>query len=819
MASPAESLKGMRELERIAGVTYTVTLAEAKEIIKTFYRRGPKNVPAIFLWSCQGVGKHVTKDTLIVTENGVTRIKKVIDRYVKKPIHNPGFNECTQMVNIQSFDGSRVVDKFSICTEPTVELETECGYKIKCAAEHLLLGVDGAFKFKYAKDYKPGDWVVIAPIYVKHGEKFLSEDAAYLLGYFIGDGSFSGGDLMFAVSPPEIASRQARKIEKVFGVKPRIQRFSDKNMVNLRLNKKYDNLIEPLGITKNKSKGSGVKTGKKIDRRFWDTILGAADTIRIAFIRGFMDSDGGFGSHTSMDITQKDRTIVENLQKILLTLGVYSRIITKKKKYNGEYRKYYKLVVEGPEAVKFAKLLDFLEVPHKNEQLQKIKSVTYSRLRDRMPRYRFLPPEFREIAYWDASAYLQSNGMVRPRKFWKDLQSDLYHGKYLGPGRVSIEHINKVFEKYGIEIRMEIPENFYFDRVKSVRECGIEQVYDPSVNTQYERERNYWSDGFISHNSSAVRQCAHELGIGFIDLRLSQIDPTDLKGFPSIGAGEVRWIPPSFLPRSGSGILFLDELNLAPPAVQAAAYQLLLDRAVGDYKLPDGWLIVAAGNPETISPYIYEMAPPLANRLVHIVVRVDLETWKQWAYRAGIDPSIIGFLSKNPDLLWKFDPTKPAKAYPTPRSWEFVSKILSSGLTGSELQAAIFGAIGEDTGRQFLTFLELERELPDPIQVIQGKVKPTPEKIDVLYYLITRCVAMLPRIDVGIPIQEAVDNLVAYANYLYKYAKDTGKIPVAISILLIRDLIDAGFENYLMESKELDKCLETGPCSRILKTY
>ena len=78
---------------------------------------------------------------------------------------------------------------------------------------------------------------------------------------------------------------------------------------------------------------------------------------------------------------------------------------------------------------------------------------------------------------------------------------------------------------------------------------------------------------------------------------------------------------------------------------------------------------------------------------------------------------------------------------------------------------------------------------------------------------------MLPRIDVGIPIQEAVDNLVAYANYLYKYAKDTGKIPVAISILLIRDLIDAGFENYLMESKELDKCLETGPCSRILKTY
>jgi len=321
--------------------------------------------------------------------------------------------------------------------------------------------------------------------------------------------------------------------------------------------------------------------------------------------------------------------------------------------------------------------------------------------------------------------------------------------------------------------------------------------------------------------SSSVRQCAHELGIEFIDLRLSQLDPTDLRGLPSIATGEVKWVPPSFLPRFGKGILFLDELNLAPPAVQAAGYELLLDRRVGEYELPEGWMIVAAGNQEELSPYIYEMAPPLANRMVHLVVKLDLDIWKEWAYRAGIDTSIIAFLTKNPQYLFYYDPTKPVKAYPTPRSWEFVSRILGSGLVGAELEAAVFGTIGQAVGIEFLTFRRLQEEMPDPLKVIRGEEKPIiTGKPDVMYLLITSCVAWIPRLPPEISVQKAVDNLIDYANYLYKYGKEQGRTEfVATSVVLIRDMVDAGFDDYLIKSEKMEECVETGPCSETLKTF
>ena len=147
--------------------------------------------------------------------------------------------------------------------------------------------------------------------------------------------------------------------------------------------------------------------------------------------------------------------------------------------------------------------------------------------------------------------------------------------------------------------------------------------------------------------SSIVKQIAKEKNIGFIDLRLALMDPTDLKGIPFYekDSHTALWAPPAFLPREGEGILFLDELNTAAPSVQASAYQLILDRRVGEYELPDGWAIVSAGNREGDRGVTYRMPAPLANRFVHFEMDVDVDDWRFWAYKIELDERIISYIT------------------------------------------------------------------------------------------------------------------------------------------------------------------------------
>jgi MoxR-like ATPase len=171
--------------------------------------------------------------------------------------------------------------------------------------------------------------------------------------------------------------------------------------------------------------------------------------------------------------------------------------------------------------------------------------------------------------------------------------------------------------------------------------------------------------------SSIVKQIADAKGIGFIDLRLALMDPTDLKGIPFYDKDShtALWAPPAFLPRDESGILFLDELNSAAPSVQASAYQLILDRKVGEYELPDGWAIVAAGNREGDRGVTYKMPLPLANRFVHLEMEVNVDDWKQWAYAKGIDNRVISYISYKSEHLFTFDASSDTKSFATPRSW------------------------------------------------------------------------------------------------------------------------------------------------------
>lgn len=238
--------------------------------------------------------------------------------------------------------------------------------------------------------------------------------------------------------------------------------------------------------------------------------------------------------------------------------------------------------------------------------------------------------------------------------------------------------------------------------------------------------------------SAVCRQLTEEEKIGFIDFRLTLMDPTDLRGIPVPKSGRAKWLPPSALPTEGRGILFLDELNLAPPLVQSAAYQLILDGKIGEYILPAGWIIVAAGNAVGHGAHIYKMSAPLRNRFIQLDFEENIEDWLEWAVQNKIAEEVIEFLNYQPQYLFQFDPQRDDKAFPTPRSWEFVSKILKNkeGLDEKLKEPALEGTIGRGTLLVFKAYIALKEKLPSIEEILAGKKVPPPATIDVTCALV-----------------------------------------------------------------------------------
>lgn len=260
--------------------------------------------------------------------------------------------------------------------------------------------------------------------------------------------------------------------------------------------------------------------------------------------------------------------------------------------------------------------------------------------------------------------------------------------------------------------------------------------------------------------SSIVKQIAKNRGIGFIDLRLALMDPTDLKGIPFYDkeSHTALWAPPAFLPREGEGILFLDELNSAAPSVQASAYQLILDRRVGEYELPDGWAIVAAGNREGDRGVTYRMPSPLANRFVHFEMDVHVEDWRLWAYKNALDDRVVSYISYKNEHLFTFDAKSDAKSFATPRSWEYVNSVLKSSVSENLLLETIGGAVGRDVAVSFLAFCKVMNRLPDIKGILESGIAEYSDEVDVLYALSTGLVsAYLKERD-----DEKLENLLRY---------------------------------------------------------
>lgn len=228
--------------------------------------------------------------------------------------------------------------------------------------------------------------------------------------------------------------------------------------------------------------------------------------------------------------------------------------------------------------------------------------------------------------------------------------------------------------------------------------------------------------------SSIVRQVGDAFDYPLYDVRWGQMSPMDVRGVPVPNhiTKQTEFFPPSFWPCKGPGIIFLDEFNMATPVMMGLGQQLLLDRQFGDYKVPDGILIWAAGNRKTDAAAVNTIPGPVQNRVAHYEVSHDLESWKIWAYRKEVETSIIGFLDFRSELLHK--PNKESMAWPSPRTWEMADKRLKAGMN-------IEPAVGSGAASEFTAYKAILKELPniDLIARGQGKTVKMPDEPSLKY--------------------------------------------------------------------------------------
>jgi MoxR-like ATPase len=295
--------------------------------------------------------------------------------------------------------------------------------------------------------------------------------------------------------------------------------------------------------------------------------------------------------------------------------------------------------------------------------------------------------------------------------------------------------------------------------------------------------------------SAIVAQLAAERGLQLVDIRAPLLDPTDLRGIPAVVGDRAEWFAPSFLPRADAppGVLFFDELNAATPIVQASLYQLVLDRRIGDYRLPDGWHIVAAGNREEDRSVVFRMPSALANRFVHLEFDPAFDDWREWAVRRQLNPMIVAFLSLRRELLHK--PGGTERAFPTPRSWEIAADIIDAFGQGVASDEALVGTVGKGAAIELMKFLQSELTSVDIDALLAApETAPIPTKISSLYVLVS---------NIGRRGKEESVRLVV--------GKLLGRLPIEFATVLAKDLLrewpafvrDAHFKTFVATNKEI----------------
>ena len=299
--------------------------------------------------------------------------------------------------------------------------------------------------------------------------------------------------------------------------------------------------------------------------------------------------------------------------------------------------------------------------------------------------------------------------------------------------------------------------------------------------------------------SQGIRQMADTLRketgkkVSITDVRLLLFNPVDLRGIPAANADRTLavWLRPKIFDLNPSkeyiNILFLDEITACPPSVQAAAYQLTLDRKVGEHALPDNTIVICAGTRTNDRSVAYNMPRALANRLCHLEIVSDSDRWLEWAVKQSLHPYIVGFVSFHREHLMRFAADNDDLAFATPRSWEMVSSILKLNDNVAQVFDMVSGCIGQGVALEFLTYSRVFATLPDIATIFAGRSPSAPCGSDALYAL---CSSMTKYADELLhgdrkinntgSVEQCVSNAAEYANK---------KLPPEFAVLFLKNLL------------------------------
>jgi len=246
--------------------------------------------------------------------------------------------------------------------------------------------------------------------------------------------------------------------------------------------------------------------------------------------------------------------------------------------------------------------------------------------------------------------------------------------------------------------------------------------------------------------SELVQQITDDLDGHMIDLRMGQLDPMDLRGIPvpNKDTKQMEFYPLDALPteelasKYKTVVLFMDELTSAPPTVLGSAYQLILDRKLGNYKLPDNVVIIAAGNRESDKGVTFRMPTPLANRFVHFEMGVDFDSWLEWAVNNRVHKDVVGYLTFAKSDLYDFDAKSSSRAFATPRSWTFASKLIHDDDDINTMTNLVAGTVGDGIAVKFMAHRKYAAKMPNPLDILKGKVTGLEvREVSAMYSLVT----------------------------------------------------------------------------------
>ena len=310
--------------------------------------------------------------------------------------------------------------------------------------------------------------------------------------------------------------------------------------------------------------------------------------------------------------------------------------------------------------------------------------------------------------------------------------------------------------------------------------------------------------------SQAVRQISDKIKkktgkkVAVTDVRLLLFNPIDLRGIPTANADKTLaiWLKPQIFQMSDDedtiNILFLDEISAAPQSVQASAYQITLDRTVGEHQLPDNCFVIAAGNRTTDKSVSFKMPKALSNRLLHLEIETSFDSWKKWAVKTGINEQIIDYLGNKKSDLMMFESSEDDVAFATPRTWEMASNILNCVSNDiNDVFNLIAGLIGLAEAIEFRDYCEHRDVMPDVKQIFAGTEHKVPKGSDAIYTLVnlmkeyaTECMNDMSQIR----------NSIIYAN----------KLPTDYSVMLMKEYLgmDGDFRMRLMQIPEFSKWIE-----------